>query len=93
MRNRLGRVFSSKPVVRQNSEDIEIEKFYTNAEDARHTFSHLIQTQSLTRPLLVIHGIGGIVKSTLLRIYRLACYRRNVPVSLVDGADITRAIC
>ena len=92
MRNRLGRVFSSKPVVRQNSEDIEIEKFYTNAEAARHTFSHLIQTQSLTRPLLVIHGIGGIGKSTLLRIYRLACYRRNVPVSLVDGADITTPI-
>lgn len=92
MRNRLGGLFSSKPVARQNSEDVEIEKFYTNAEIARHTFNHLIQTQSLAKSLLVIHGIGGIGKSTLLKIYRLACYRRNVPVSLVDGSDITTPI-
>lgn len=66
-------------------EDRELEKFFTDAEYARQVFEDLIKSAALSKRLLVIHGMGGVGKSTLLKMYRLSCYRNCIPVALVDA--------
>lgn len=72
-----------------NAEDTELEGFFTDAKQARNTFEQLITADKLPKYLLVIHGIGGVGKSTLLRMYRLHCRRRKIPIALVEGQGIT----
>lgn len=68
-------------------EDDDLEEFYTDAEHARQVFDTLLTAAELPRYLLIVHGVGGIGKSTLLKMYRLACCRRHVPVALIGGED------
>jgi tetratricopeptide (TPR) repeat protein len=68
-------------------EDLDLEAFFTDVEHLRQVFHDLVSAEALPKRLLVIHGVGGVGKSTLLRMFRLYCKRQGVPVALVSGDD------
>jgi len=41
---------------------------------------------------MVIHGVGGVGKSSLLRMFRLHCKHEKVPVALASGDDAKSAL-
>jgi tetratricopeptide (TPR) repeat protein len=68
-------------------EDIDLEKFFTDSKNARTIFEQLISSPELAKPILVIHGLGGAGKSSLLKMFRLACRRQKVAVALVGAEE------
>src|SRR5689334_15624263 len=76
---------------RQNSqpadEDTDLERFYTDSEYALQIFEQLVKATHLFKRLLVIHGIGGVGKSTLLKMYGFSCRRQRIPSVLVASEE------
>jgi ATP/maltotriose-dependent transcriptional regulator MalT len=68
-------------------DDADLERFFTDAEEARTRFEQLLGSAQLPRRLVVVHGIGAVGKSSLLKMYRLRCRRGDVPVALVGGEE------
>ena len=56
-------------------------------EESLHLFRSLVAALAPSKRILVIHGIGGVGKSSLLRMFRLHCKKECVPVALVSGED------
>lgn len=69
-----------------------IEAYYTNTEELLELFQSLVTAPILTKRILVIHGVGGVGKSLLLRIFRLHSKNAHVPVALVSGDDAKSAV-
>src|SRR5215469_3073182 len=72
---------------RPTTADADLERFFTDAEEARQRFGALLTSPAGERRIIVVHGVGAIGKSSLLRMYRLACRRQRVPVALADGQE------
>jgi ATP/maltotriose-dependent transcriptional regulator MalT len=81
-----------KPPRRSESADEDLERFFTDAEEARNLFDSLLSADRMPRRILIVHGEGAVGKSSLLKMYRLACRRRKVPVALVGGEDAPSAV-
>jgi dipeptidyl aminopeptidase/acylaminoacyl peptidase len=64
-----------------------LERFFTDAEEARGRFRELLESTPLPKRIVVVHGIGAVGKSSLLRMFRLYCRRSQVPVALVGAED------
>lgn len=79
--------FKREPEVQLSDEEIDLESFFTDAEHARQVFDEMVGAERLPRRLLVIHGVGGVGKSTLLKMYRLSCRRQHISVALAGGED------
>ncbi len=75
-----------------NPEDIELENFFTDFEHVRSVFSSYIDPLNNKKRILIIHGVGGVGKSTLLRFFRLACNKQKIPNVLLSGEDIKSSI-
>ncbi|HKZ83404.1 MAG TPA: hypothetical protein VJ793_07075 [Anaerolineae bacterium] len=75
---------------RSSDDDADLEKFHTDAEYALRLFDQLVSgSQELVKRLLVVHGVGGVGKTTLLRMYRLNCHhiaRAELGLLAVDYA-------
>ncbi len=69
-----------------------VESYFTDAEPARNLFSSLLTGSSLQKRLLIIHGLGGVGKSSLLRMSRLDCKEAHVPTALASGNDAKSAV-
>ena len=61
--------------------------YFTDVEDLRELFSAYLVAAELPKRILVIHGVGGIGKSSLLRMFRLHCKSVGVPVALASGDE------
>src|SRR4029453_6868073 len=72
----------SQPTSRPDSADAALERYFTNAEEARQLFEGRAAADRLERRILVVYGAGAVGKSSLLKMYRLAARRRDVPVAL-----------
>ena|SRR5579859_2062498 len=70
--------------------DAALAQFFTDFDRLRALFNQLIAAPKLTKRILVIHGIGGVGKSSLLRIFRLHCKSKHTPVALASG-DATKS--
>ncbi|HSA99967.1 MAG TPA: hypothetical protein VLE49_04905, partial [Anaerolineales bacterium] len=71
-----------------SSRDAELQNFFTDVEQLRNAFgSSLSAAPPLSKRLLVIHGVGGVGKSSLLRMFRLHCKTVNIPVALASGDE------
>jgi len=88
----LRRVFGHQQASQPTDEDIDLEQFYTNAEHARQIFEQLVSATNLTKRLLVIHGIGGVGKSTLLKMYALFCHKHRISVALVASEEASSPV-
>jgi tetratricopeptide (TPR) repeat protein len=75
-----------------NNQDKELAEFFTDVEHLRDAFKNAVAAPILTKRLLVIHGVGGVGKSSLLRMFRLHCKSVNVPVALASGDDSKSAL-
>jgi len=73
-------------------QDAYLETFFTDVEYFREMFQRLATASILSRRILIIYGIGGVGKSTLLRMFRLFCRRRNIPIGLVGAEEIKSTV-
>ena len=64
--------------------------YFTGCEDIRARFEALIGGEQW-RPRVVIHGVGGAGKSSLLQMFRLQCAKHSVPSALAS-ADQARSV-
>lgn len=69
-----------------------LEAYFTDVEYLREIFKTLVAASVLSKRLLVIHGVGGVGKSSLLRMFRLHCKRTSVQVGLASGDEIKSAV-
>ena len=61
--------------------------YFTDVEDLRDLFKAYLAAPELPKRILVIHGVGGIGKSSLLRMFRLHCKGVGTPVALASGDE------
>jgi tetratricopeptide (TPR) repeat protein len=83
----LRKLFGHQQFLQSTDEETDLEKFYTDAEHIRQIFERLVTSTSLSKWLLVIHGIGGVGKSTLLKMYALFCHKHHIPVALAASEE------
>lgn len=76
----------------QEPQDAYLEDYFTDMEPLQDLFQSLVVAPTLTRRILFIYGVGGIGKSTLLRMFRLYCKHRSIPVGLVGAENIKSAV-
>jgi ABC-type transport system involved in cytochrome c biogenesis ATPase subunit len=53
--------------------DRELQSYFTDVEHLREMFKQWLAAPTLPKRMLVIHGVGGVGKSSLLRMFRLHC--------------------
>lgn len=82
----LKRKFSQEP------QDAQLEVYFTDMEHLQNLFQGLASAPSLTRRILFIYGVGGVGKSTLLRMFRLFCKHQSIPVGLISAEEIKSSI-
>lgn len=83
----LRKLFGRQQAPQPDNEDTDLIEFYTNSEHALQVFDQLVTARNLSKRLLVIHGIGGVGKSTLLKMYMLSCQRYHIPAALVASEE------
>jgi hypothetical protein len=83
----LRKLFGLQQAPQPDDEDTDLTKFYTDSEHALQVFEQLVTARNLPKRLLVIHGIGGVGKSTLLKMYMLSCHRQHIPAALVASEE------
>ena len=66
------------------AEETALEALFTNTEHLRQLFQEFVTAQNLPKRLLIIHGVGGGGKSTLLKMFRLFCKKQAIPVGFVS---------
>lgn len=76
----------------QNSETDDLEKYFTDVEHLRGLFADFVAAKELPKRILAIHGVGGVGKSSLLRMFRLHCKNVGVPVALTSAEEAKSAV-
>jgi tetratricopeptide (TPR) repeat protein len=77
-------------MARQLSADPETDdlvKYFTDVEYLRDLFARFITAEELPKRILAIHGVGGVGKSSLLRMFRLHARNLQVPVALTSAEE------
>ncbi len=72
--------------------DKDLLTYFTGVEHLRGAFKDYVTAPTLPKRIFVIHGVGGIGKSSLLRIFSLHCKSVHVPVSLASGDEAKSAL-
>ncbi len=88
----LRKFFGYKQNPQPTDEDTDIERFYTDSEYALQIFEQLVNTTKPPKRILVIHGIGGVGKSTLLKMYGFSCHGRRIHSALVASEETTSSV-
>ncbi len=72
----------------------ELAAYFTNAEVLRTYFQQTIAADTLPKRLFILHGPGGVGKTSLLRMLRLHCKEPAVavPVALASGEETTSVV-
>jgi hypothetical protein len=71
----------------QSDYDNNLQSYFTDMEHLRGMFKEYVAASTLPKRIIVIHGVGGAGKSSLLRMFRLHCKSEKIPVALVSGDD------
>jgi tetratricopeptide (TPR) repeat protein len=64
-----------------------IEAYFTDVEHLRELFKTLSAAPILSKRLLVIHGVGGAGKSSLLWMFRLQCKNAHIATAWASGDE------
>lgn len=86
-RKLLGRRPVSRPPTPSGPEDADLAKFFTGCEDAMAAFERLAAVDAPHKRLLIIHGVGGTGKSSLLKMYQRTCRLQAIPSALARGEE------
>jgi len=76
----------------QNSETDDLEKYFTDVEHLRGLFADFVAAKELPKRILAIHGVGGVGKSSLLRMFRLHCKSVGIPIALTSAEEAKSAV-
>lgn len=76
----------------QSDFDKDLKSYFTDAEYLQEQFKQKLGAATLSKRLLVIHGVGGVGKSSLLRVFRLQCQAKQVPIALASGDEDKSAL-
>mgnify|MGYP001305425184 CR=1 FL=1 len=71
----------------QTDYDNDLQSYFTDMEHLRGMFKDFVSADKLPKRLIVFHGVGGVGKSSLLRMFRLHCKSEKIPVALASGDD------
>lgn len=74
------------------SQDTDLAKYFTDVEPLRVWFDQAVVAETLPKRLLVLWGVGGIGKSSLLRMFRLSARSKKIPVGLASGDEAKSAV-
>jgi ABC-type transport system involved in cytochrome c biogenesis ATPase subunit len=69
----------------QTDFDNDLLSYFTDVEHLRNVFKEYVSSVKLPKRLIVIHGVGGVGKSSLLRMFRLHCKSEKIPVALASA--------
>lgn len=72
--------------------DTDLAKFFTGGEFVRKAFRDFVSAPKLSKRYFVVYGMGGVGKTSVLRMFRLHCNSVNVPVALASGDESKSAI-
>ena len=75
-----------------SNHDRELQTYFTDVEHLRELFKQWLAAPTLPKRLLIVHGVGGVGKSSLLRMFRLHCKSVDVPVALASGDEQKSAL-
>lgn len=67
--------------------DKDLLSYFTDVEHIRDWFKNAISRSTLEKRILVLHGVGGVGKSSLLRMLRLQCIDSSIPVGFSSGDE------
>ncbi len=67
--------------------DQDLRSYFTNVEHLRDSVKLGFVSPALPKRLLIIHGVGGVGKSSLLRMFRLDCKALRIPVAFASGDE------
>lgn len=70
-----------------SQEDLHLRSFFTNVEDLINYFTQQLSAKTFLKRIVIIYGLGGVGKSTLLIMFRLMCKERRIPVSIASGGQ------
>jgi hypothetical protein len=87
IRRFIRKLFGGKRNTQPKYYDTDLIQIYTDTEHALHALEQLVREENLSRRVLVIHGLGGVGKSTLLKMYAYFCRSHHIPVALVGSED------
>ncbi len=82
-----GRQPASPPSSHVGDEDLDLLHFFTGCEIPLKVFEYLAAGGSQQKRLLIIHGVGGTGKSSLLKMYRHFCRQHGIPSALARGEE------
>jgi tetratricopeptide (TPR) repeat protein len=82
-----GRQPASRASLSPGDEDADLLQFFTDCEAAIKIFEDLVSGSNLSKRLMVIHGVGGTGKSSLLKVFRHYCRQHKIPTALARGED------
>jgi tetratricopeptide (TPR) repeat protein len=71
----------------QTDYDNNLQTYFTDMEYLRGMFTDFVSAQKMSKRLIIFHGVGGVGKSSLLRMFRLHCKSEKIPVALVSADD------
>jgi hypothetical protein len=66
----------------------DLTRFYINTEHTFHILDMLINAPVLTKRLLIVYGLGGVGKSTLLKMYELYLHGCHIPTGLISSDEV-----
>jgi len=69
-----------------------LDVYFTDVEYLREIFRASLATPALVRRLFVVYGVGGVGKTSLLRMFRLDCKSAHIPVALASGDEAKSAV-
>ena len=61
--------------------------YFTDMDHLRSEFSKRVDSGLPNKRIFSIYGVGGVGKSSLLKMFRLHCKSERIPVALVSGED------
>lgn len=67
--------------------DEELKSYFTDVEHLLNLFREWLAALELPKRMLVIHGVGGVGKTSLLRMFRLHARSVRVPIALASGDE------
>ncbi len=78
---------ASTPSSHAGDEDLDLLHFFTGCEAALKAFENLAIGSNQQKRLIIIHGVGGTGKSSLLKVYRHFCRQHGIPSALARGEE------
>jgi tetratricopeptide (TPR) repeat protein len=70
----------------------DLQSYFTDMEHPRDLFKANVSAERLPKHLIVFHGVGGVGKSSLLRMFRLYCKSEKIPAALTSGDEAKSAL-